>query len=194
MKSTTLPGLLRQSKNLVHYYEAPNGLKTRQRVLGKARSKCKVGSDEWFDLLAESYYNDVTSTTAGGPLSKTEEDRQAIVSALKEAMAADLDDMGDGIWDIFPEITIVWTGSIRDVAPNNDDAEGEDLIISSPYLAIRLAGDYRIKIPDRAEREHGATSGIDDDMTMNKISRYFDYPDGVGLDEYKPGKISRFYL
>lgn len=26
------------------------------------------------------------------------------------------------------------------------------------------------------------------------ISRYFDYPDGVGLDEYKPGKISRFYL
>lgn len=196
-------------RTFVHYYEAPNGLKTRQRVLDKARSKCKVGSDEWFDLLAESYYNDVTSTSpnvTGGRLSKSEEDRQAIVSALKEAMAADLDDMGDGIWDIFPEITIVWTGNIRDVAPNNDDAEGEELIISSPYLVmrdvlddrlsspIRLAGDYRIKIPDRAERKHGATSGIDDDMTMNKISRYFDYPDGVGLDEYKPGKISRFYL
>lgn len=121
-------------------------------------------------------------------------------------MAADLDDMGDGIWDIFPEITIVWTGNIRDVAPNNDDAEGEELIISSPYLVmrdvlddrvstpIRLAGDYRIEIPDRAERKHGATSFIEDDMTTNKISRYFDYPDGVGLDEYKPGKISRFYL
>lgn len=47
-------------RTFVHYYEAPNGLKTRQRVLDKARSKCKVGSDEWFDLLAESYYNDVT--------------------------------------------------------------------------------------------------------------------------------------
>lgn len=193
-------------RTFVHYYEAPNGLRTRQRILEDARSKrYKVGSDEWFDLLAESYYNDVTSTTAGGPLSKTEEDRQAIVSALKEAMSSDLDDMGDGIWDIFPEITIVWTGNIRDVAPNNDDAEGEELIISSPYLVmrdvlddrisspIRLAGDYRIEIPDRAERKHGATSGIEDDMTTNKISRYFDYPDGVGLDEYKPGKISRFY-
>ena len=193
-----------EPRTFVHYYEAPNGLRTRQRILEEARLKrYKVGSDEWFDLLAESYYNDVTSTTAGGPLSKTEEDRQAIVSALKEAMADDLDEMGDGIWDIFPEITIVWTGNIRDVAPNNDDAEGEELIVSSPYLVmrdvlddrisspIRLAGDYRIEIPDRAERKHGATSGIEDDMST--ISRYFDYPDGVGLDEYKPGKISRFY-
>ena len=145
----------------------------------------------------------MTSTTAGGRLSKSEEDRQAIVSALKEAMAADLDDMGDGIWDIFPEITIVWTGNIRDVAPNNDDAEGEELIISSPYLVmrdvlddrvsspIRLAGDYRIEIPDRAERKHGATSGIDDDITTNKISRYFDYPDGVGLDQYVTNGVYR---
>ena len=256
-------------RTFVHYYEAPNGLKTRQRVLGKARSKCKVGSDEWFDLLAESYYNDVTSTTAGGPLSKTEEDCQAARKAMDRKDALDcvaekmgprtfscdcagnspraaeifdrrystyydgskewysamaeayLDDIieegwnydrGDGAAmeadrqaiasalkeafddnpyiDVPPAINVVWSGSLRDVAPRGHYTRG--VSIQSPHIVIvdprgvgpiskpvQLSGEYRVFIPDEERANEGWASGIRDE-TPHKLGEIFEQMDHSG--------------
>lgn len=182
-------------------------MKTRQRVLDKARSKCKVGSDEWFDLLAESYYNDVTSNrpnVTGGRLSKSEEDRQAIASALKQAIGYDLNEIDDDYYDELPGIEVVWTGDLSDVGPNDDSGLQEKLHIWQPHFIfsyptgevvsdpVRLHGQYVIDLPSREDRCNGAESRILDDMSSRRTRR-FDYPDGVGLSQYSAADVYRTF-
>lgn len=178
-----------------------------EEALKEANAKHDVGSDEWYNTLAEGYhedlmYRDLTYTAAMSER-EMEEDRRAIASALKESLEyVDLDDL------VLPEMSIVWTGSLGDVAPNDSEPESEIVRVFSPYFVfmydyegiapictpVKLNGAYRIKIRDREDRvDYGVASGIRDDMSAHGNARYFDYPNNAGLDQFKPEKVVRSY-
>ena len=57
---------------------------------------------------------------------------------------------------------------------------------------VKLNGAYRINIRDREDRvDYGVASGIRDNMSARGNARYFDYPDGVGLDQYAAKSVFR---
>lgn len=178
-----------------------------EEALKEANAKHDVGSDEWYNTLAEGYhedlmYRDLTYTAAMSER-EMEEDRRAIASALKESLGyVDLDDL------VLPEMSIVWTGSLGDVAPNDSEPESEIVRVFSPYFVfmydyegiapictpVKLNGAYRINIRDREDRvDYGVASGIRDDMSALGNARYFDYPNNAGLDQFKPEKVVRSY-
>lgn len=57
---------------------------------------------------------------------------------------------------------------------------------------VQLHCDYAIDLPSREDRQHGAESGILDDMTMDRF-RCFDYPDGVALSQYSAAGVYRTF-
>ena len=179
----------------------------RRAAFDKAMQKYEVGSDEWYDALADGYHRDLKDShlrypgRAGMGGSKGDEDRRAIESALRQAFDDDLDDID--YYDL-PSIEVVWTGNLSDVGPNDDDGSSEKLHVMYPHFVltdgmggifndpVRLHGDYVIDLPSREDRRHGAESGILDDMTM-KRGGFFDYPDGVGLAQYSAADVYRTF-
>ena len=175
----------------------------RRAAFDKAMQKYEVGSDEWYDALADGYHRDLKDShlrypgRAGMGGSKGDEDRRAIESALRQAFDDDLDDID--YYDL-PSIEVVWTGNLSDVGPNDDDGSSEKLHVMYPHFVltdgmggvynnpVRLHGDYVIDLPSREDRRHGAESGILDDMTMER-GGFFDYPDGVGLAQYSAADV-----
>lgn len=177
----------------------------RRAAFDKAMQKYEVGSDEWYDALADGYHRDLKDShlrypgRAGMGGSKGDEDRRAIESALRQAFDDDLDDID--YYDL-PSIEVVWTGNLSDVGPNDNDGSSEKLHVMHPHFVltdgmggtfnypVRLHGDYVIDLPSREDRPRGVESGILDDMTMER-GRYFDYPDGVGLARYSAADVYR---
>ena len=195
-------------RTFIHYC-SPS--KTGSRAaLSEAMEKYDVGSDEWYDTLAKGYHRDLTDGRlsypgrAGMGGSNGDEDRQAIVSALKEALRYNLDDIGEDDYDEMPGIDVVWTGYLSDVGPNDEDGDNEKLHVVNPYFVfsypydgvasnpVRLHGDYVIDLPGTQERRHGAESDILDDMSR-KRGRYFNYPDGEGLSKYSAADVYRTF-
>lgn len=177
----------------------------------KAMSKYEVGSDEWYDTLARGYHRDLTSDhlVYPGPVGRDggrrgDEDRKAIASALKQAIGDMLDEIDDGYYEDgeMPGVEVVWTGNLSDVGPNDDDGSSEKLHVLSPYLIfsyqyegiasdpVQLRGEYVIDLPGKEKRRRGFESNILDDMSRERM-HYFDYPDGVGLDQYAPKNVFR---
>lgn len=182
------------------------------------------GSKEWYSAMAEAYLDDIIEegwSYDRGDEAAMEADRQAIASALKEAF----DD--NPYIDVLPAINVVWSGSLRDVAPrghytrgvsiqlphivivdprgvgpNDDDGLSEKLHVLAPYLIfsyqyegiasdpVQLRGEYIIDLPGKERRRAGFESDILDDMSRERM-RYFDYPDGVGLDQYAAKNVFR---
>ena len=181
----------------------------RRAAFDNAMQKYEVGSDEWYDALADGYHRDLKDShlrypgRAGMGGSKGDEDRQAIASALKQAIGDNPGEIDSDYYSL-PSIEVVWTGNLSDVGPNDDDGSSEKLHVMYPHFVltdgmggtfndpVRLHGDYVIDLPSREDRRHGAESGILDDMTMER-SRYFHYPDGVGLSQYAAADVYRTF-
>ena len=174
-------------------------------------SKYEVGSDEWYDTLAEGYHRDLTSEhlTYSGPVARDggkrgAHDRKAIASALKQALGDMVDEIDESYYEEgeMPGIEVVWTGNLSDVGPNDEDGSSEKLHILAPHLIfsyqyegiasdpVQLRGEYVIDLPGRGRRARGFESDILDDMSRKRM-RYFDYPDGVGLDQYAAKSVFR---
>ena len=176
----------------------------------KAMANHEVGSDEWYDALADGYHRDLKDNhlsypgRAGMGGSQGDEDRQAIASALKQAIGYDLNEIDDDYYDELPGIEVVWTGDLSDVGPNDDSGLQEKLHIWQPHFIfshptgevvsdpVRLHGQYVIDLPSREDRCNGAESRILDDMSSRRTRR-FDYPDGVGLSQYSAADVYRTF-
>ena len=168
----------------------------------KATQEHDAGSDEWYDTLAAGYHRNLMTKNLSypGDVSNGDEDRQAIASALKQAIGDNPENIAGNYYNL-PYVEVVWTGNLSDVGPND---ASEKLHVMRPYLIladgmggaysdpVQLHGDYVIDLPSREERIHGAESGIRDDMTGGR-TRYFDYPDGAGLDKFKAAGTRRTF-
>lgn len=177
----------------------------RRAAFDKAVHEYDAGSDEWYDTLAAGYHRDLMAKNLSypGDGSNGDEDRQAITSALKQAIGNNPENIAGNYYDL-PGIEVVWTGNLSDVGPNDDDGSSEKLHITRPYLIltdgmggthsdpVQLHGDYVVDLPSREERLHGAESGIRDDMTGGNM-RHFDYPDGAGLAKFKAAATRRTF-
>lgn len=182
-----------------------------EEALKEANAKHDVGSDEWYNTLAEGYHRDLTSEhlTYSGPVGRDggkrgADDRKAIASALKQALGDMVDEIDESYYEEgeMPGIEVVWTGNLSDVGPNDEDGSSEKLHILAPHLIfsyqyegiasdpVQLRGEYVIDLPGRGRRARGFESDILDDMSRKRM-RYFDYPDGVGLDQYAAKSVFR---
>lgn len=160
-------------------------------------SGCDVGSDEWFDKLARKYHANVLSShlryeqaTYSRSYEKAiENDRQAIMSALKDAMGDDIDEIGEDY--ILPDFRVVWTGELVDVIP--DDKDYRTVAVESPHFILTrggerltdpapLSGVYRISIPDKRSCQTMYMSEIVDDMSSDYP--YFDYTNNAAKSQY----------
>lgn len=195
-------------RTFTHYcYPTKNGSRA---AFDKAMHEYEVGSDEWYDALADGYHRDLKDShlsypgRAGMGGSQGDEDRQAIASALKQAIGYDLNEIDDDYYDELPGIEVVWTGDLSDVGPNDDSGLQEKLHIWQPHFIfshptgevvsdpVRLHGQYVIDLPSREDRCNGAESRILDDMSSRRTRR-FDYPDGVGLSQYSAADVYRTF-
>lgn len=202
-------------------YDCVDNSPNAAKVFDKRGSTYEDGSDEWYSALADAYLDDMT-VEYGLYNGRSEADRQAIASALKEAF-----DESPHYIDFLPGVNVVWSGSLRDVAPsgqstqsvaiqqphvvivdprgvgpNDEDGSSEKLHILAPHLIfsyqyegiasdpVQLRGEYVIDLPGRGRRARGFESDTLDDMSRKRM-RYFDYPDGVGLDQYAAKSVFR---
>lgn len=150
------------------------------------------GSKEWYSAMAEAYLDDIIEEGWNydrGDGAAMEADRQAIASALKEAF----DD--NPYIDVLPAINVVWSGSLRDVAPRGHYTRG--VSIQSPHIVIvdprgvgpiskpvQLSGEYRVFIPDEERANEGWASGIRDE-TPHKLGEIFEQMDHSGPNRPK---------
>lgn len=194
-----------EPRTFIHYDYDAGTITNADRARSKAMAEHEPGSDDWYDTIAGGYLDDMMSThltySSDNRQKGMDEDRQAIASALKEYFSYD----GDYA-QLLPEVSVAWTGNLRDVAPRSDEPDEEQVSVTGPHLVlidpegegpvgkpVRLSGTYSITIPERSERRYGAESGIVDDMTAYGPWRYFDYPDKVGLERLAPEKVTRSY-
>ena len=196
-------------RTFTHYCGSVRG--GSKDAFSKAMSKYEVGSDEWYDTLAEGYHRDLTSKhlTYSGPVGRDggkrgADDRKAIAVALKQALGDMVDEIDEGYYeeDEMPGVEVVWTGNLSDVGPNDDDGLSEKLHVLAPYLIfsyqyegiasdpVQLRGEYIIDLPGKERCRAGFESDILDDMSRERM-RYFDYPDGGGLDQYASKNVFR---
>ena len=139
----------------------------------KAMANHEVGSDEWFETLAEGYCYDLNlfySDSLGrrGAVKPRDDDRDTVTSALKQAIGDNLDEIDEWYHDELPDIEVVWTGDLSDVGPNDDSGLQEKLHIWQPHFIfshptgeavsdpVRLHGQYVIDLPSREDRCNGA--------------------------------------
>ena len=150
------------------------------------------GSKEWYSDMAEAYLDDLIGegwNYSRGDDEEMKADRQAIASALKEA----LDD--NPYINHLPGINVVWSGSLRDVAPNGHSTQS--VAIQSPHIVIvdprgvgpiskpvRLSGEYKVYIPNEERASEGRTSGIRDE-TPHKLGEIFEQMDNSSQDRPK---------
>lgn len=196
-------------RTFTHYCDSARG--GSKDAFRKAMSKYEVGSDEWYDTLAEGYHRDLTSKhlTYSGPVGRDggrrgADDRKAIAAALKQALGDMVDEIDESYYEEgeMLGIEVVWTGNLSDVGPNDEDGSSEKLYILAPHLIfsyqyegiasdpVQLRGEYIIDLPGKERRRAGFESDILDDMSRKRM-RYFDYPDGVGLDQYAAKNVFR---
>lgn len=192
-----------EPRTFVHCDYDTGTVTNADRACNKATAEYEVGSDEWYDTIAGGYLDDMMAAhltySSGDRQRGMDEDRRAIASALKESF-------GDDGWQSLPNVSVAWTGDLRDVAPRSDEPGAEEVSVTGPYLVltdsegegpiskpVKLSGTYNITIPERSERRYGAESGIVDDMTAYGPGRYFDYPDKVGLESLAPERVTRSY-
>lgn len=150
------------------------------------------GSKEWYSDMAEAYLDDLIGegwNYSRGDDEEMEADRQAIASALKEA----LDD--NPYINHLPGINVVWSGSLRDVAPRGHSTQS--VAIQSPHIVItdprgvgpiskpvQLSGEYKVYIPSEKRANEGYTSGIRDE-TPHKLGEIFEQMDNSSQDRPK---------
>lgn len=145
----------------------------------------EVGSDDWFSSLAIRYREDLNINYDSDPYSveEREQDHQTILSALKDVIGDDVNNMSDD--NAFPDIQVVWSGKLKDVIPYARDAQ--DVIVKTPSFfftrngeritdPVRLVGNHKITMPSADDRERGERlTGIRDDLTSK--SPLFDHRD-----------------
>lgn len=150
------------------------------------------GSKEWYSAMAEAYLDDIIEEGWNydrGDDAAMEADRQAIASALKETF----DD--NPYIDVLPAINVVWSGSLRDVAPRGRYTRG--ISIQSPHIVVvdprgvgpiskpfQLSGEYRVFIPDEERANEGWISGIRDE-TPHRLGEIFEQLDHSGPNQPK---------
>lgn len=179
--------------------EQPNSAssqKTRD-AFKKAMDNYDVGSDEWYDTIADGYLGDMRKSKKlihGRGGSESEEliaaDRKAISSALKDAIGEVIEDV-DSDYEL-PSIDVVWTGPLSDTSSDARydeilQIERPHIVFTDPYAGaisdpVRLGGIYSIKISGSESAKDGPTSNIRDDMTMKQRQVLY-YPDNSGLSQ-----------
>lgn len=106
-----------EPRTFVHFDYDAGTITNADRALAKAMAEHEVGSDEWYDTIADGYLADMMSAhltySPDDRQQGMDEDRRAIASALKECFRYD-----DGDHTQFlPEVSVAWTGRLKDVAP-----------------------------------------------------------------------------
>ena len=106
-----------EPRTFVHFDYDAGTITNADRALAKAMAGHEVGSDEWYDTIADGYLADMMSAhltySPDDRQQGMDEDRRAIASALKECFRYD-----DGDHTQFlPEVSVAWTGRLKDVAP-----------------------------------------------------------------------------
>lgn len=181
-------------------------------ALREATANHEVGSDDWYATLADGYIDHLMK---GGELqynmpreemraSAMEADRQVIAASLKEAIGENAKWLNDRN---LRGISVVWSGSLNDIAPSDEDSDRMDMMVQQPHIVItgaykdevggdiqstpvRLSGEYRVKVPARTYAKTGWTSGVRDDRTAG-FYRLFDYSDNFDQDQYTSRGVYR---
>ena len=158
-------------------------------ALREATANHEVGSDDWYATLADGYIDYLMKR---GELqynmpreemraSAMEADRQVIAASLKEAIGENAKWLNDRN---LRGISVVWSGSLNDIAPSDEDSDRRDMMVQQPHIVItgaykdevgasihstpvRISGEYRVRVPARADAKMGWTSGVRDDRTMD---------------------------
>lgn len=170
-------------------YDCVDNSPNAAKVFDKRGSTHEDGSDEWYSALADAYLDDMT-VEYGLYNGRSEADRQAIASALKEAF-----DESPHYIDFLPGVNVVWSGSLRDVAPSGQSTQS--VAIQQPHVVIvdprgvgpiskpvQLSGEYKVYIPDEERASEGWISGIRDE-TPHKLGEIFEQMDNSSQDRPK---------
>lgn len=170
-------------------YDCVDNSPNAAKVFDKRGSTYEDGSDEWYSALADAYLDDMT-VEYGLYNGRSEADRQAIASALKEAF-----DESPHYIDFLPSVNVVWSGSLRDVAPSGQSTQS--VAIQQPHVVIvdprgvgpiskpvQLSGEYKVYIPDEERASEGWISGIRDE-TPHKLGEIFEQMDNSSQDRPK---------
>lgn len=158
----------------------------KRAIFRLARESGDVGSDEWLNELGRLYHShaheyglidrdyDYLLGTRSQKGQRTDLE-ESVTSLLKDAIekrGGEVKSSRD-----LPDLSVVWKGSLHDIAPAYED---EDFFtIESPYLVasykdVGVVGEpvlvrgYRTPFAGKAEREWGAYSGIQDEITSDK--------------------------
>lgn len=173
-------------------YDCAGDSPRASKIFDRRYSTYYDGSKEWYSDMADAYLNDIIDegwNYDGDDEAVMEADHQAIASALKEA----LDD--NPYIDHLPGINVVWSGSLRDVAPRGRNTRGitiqhPNIVIVDPMgvgpvsKPVQLSGEYRVFIPDEEKANEGWTSGIRDE-TPHKLGEFFEQMDHSGPNRPK---------
>ena len=167
-------------------YDCVDNSPNAAKVFDKRGSTYEDGSDEWYSALADAYLDDMT-VEYGLYNGRSEADRQAIASALKEAF-----DESPHYIDFLPGVNVVWSGSLRDVAPSGQSTQS--VAIQQPHVVIvdprgvskpvQLSGEYKVYIPDEERASEVWISGIRDE-TPHKLGEIFEQMDNSSQDRPK---------
>lgn len=170
-------------------YDCVDNSPNAAKVFDKRGSTYEDGSDEWYSALADAYLDDMT-VEYGLYNGRSEADRQAIASALKEAF-----DESPHYIDFLPGVNVVWSGSLRDVAPSGQSTQS--VAIQQPHVVIvdprgvgpiskpvQLSSYYKVYIPDEERASEGWISGIRDE-TPHKLGEIFEQMDNSSQDRPK---------
>ena len=122
-------------------------------ALREATANHEVGSDDWYATLADGYIDYLMKR---GELqynmpreemraSAMEADRQVIAASLKEAIGENAKWLNDRN---LRGISVVWSGSLNDIAPSDEDSDRRDMMVQQPHIVI--TGAYK----DEVGREH----------------------------------------
>lgn len=159
----------------------------KRAIFSAARESGEVGSDEWFDELGSMYhayvheyglidrdYDYLLGTRSRK--SRRTDLQESVTSLLKNAISERGGEVNSA--DDLPDLSVVWKGSLHDIAPAYEDENF--FTIKSPYLVashkdVGVVGEpvlvrgYRTPFAGKAEREWGAYSGIQDEITSDKV-------------------------
>lgn len=143
-------------------------------ALREATANYEVGSDEWYATLADGYIGymvDRGELQYDLPMKESREaamesDRQVIAASLKEAIGENDKWLNERN---LRGISVIWSGSLNDVAPREEDHDWRDTMVQEPHIVItgayrhevggsihstpvRLSGEYRVRVPSKCMR------------------------------------------
>lgn len=178
----------------------------KRAIFSLARESGDVGSDEWLNELGRLYHSHaheyglidrdydylLGTRSQKGQITDLQESVTSLLKDAIEKRGGEVKSSRD-----LPDLSVVWKGSLHDIAPAYEDENF--FTIESPYLVasykdVGVVGEpvlvrgYRTPFAGKAEREWGAYSGIQDEITSDKAVFKPEQREALDLHESKVTK------